>query len=361
LGWVISNFSSGNEKRVFRVAQRVKTLRNMQYALQNIGMTKIKFPTFYVDKIPIYGDAILAPMMGFSDEPFRSLCRELGSSISYTEFARAEGLIHNMRRVAEKLRYRETERPIAFQIYSHTVEAMVEAALKIQELKPDFIDINMGCPTKAIANSGAGVGMMRTPLKVARLFKRLSQVLEVPVTAKIRMGWDDCKNYMLISRIVEENGGSLIAIHGRTREGGRERTVNWDVIGEVKQAVNIPVIGNGDVKTVADIAKMKKYTGCDGVMIGRAAMGNPWIFSGKDRAEVTLDDVRKMMVEHLARSQEFYGDALGLNLFRKHAVHYISPYQTTRRFRRELLTRENAQEFLDLLDELEKFPSKFEE
>ncbi len=333
----------------------------MQYALQNIGMTKIKFPTFYVDKIPIYGDAILAPMMGFSDEPFRSLCRELGSSISYTEFARAEGLIHNMRRVAEKLRYRETERPIAFQIYSHTVEAMVEAALKIQELKPDFIDINMGCPTKAIANSGAGVGMMRTPLKVARLFKRLSQVLEVPVTAKIRMGWDDCKNYMLISRIVEENGGSLIAIHGRTREGGRERTVNWDVIGEVKQAVNIPVIGNGDVKTVADIAKMKKYTGCDGVMIGRAAMGNPWIFSGKDRAEVTLDDVRKMMVEHLARSQEFYGDALGLNLFRKHAVHYISPYQTTRRFRRELLTRENAQEFLDLLDELEKFPSKFEE
>ncbi len=323
--------------------------------------TENQTPNFYVDKIPIYGDSLLAPMMGFSDEPFRSLCRELGSSISYTEFARAEGLIHNMRRVSEKLIYRESERPVAFQIYSNDVDYMVKAAIKIQKLNPDFIDINMGCPTKSVANSGAGVGMMRTPLKVARLFKRLSQVLEVPYTAKIRMGWDDCRNYMLISRIVEENGGSLIAIHGRTREGGREHPVNWDVIGEVKQAVNIPVIGNGDVKIVADIGKMKKYTGCDGVMIGRAAMGNPWIFSGKDRAEVTLDDVRKMMVEHLARNQVFYGEALGLNLFRKHVVHYISAYQTTRRFRRELLTRENTQEFLDLLDELEKFPSRFED
>jgi len=203
--------------------------------------------------------------------------------------------------------------------------------------------------------------MMRTPLKVARLFKKLSQVLDVPITAKIRMGWDDCQNYKLISRIVEENGGSLIAIHGRTREGGRERPVNWDVIGEVKQTVNIPVIGNGDVKTVADVAKMRAYTGCDGVMIGRAAMGNPWVFSGKDRAEVTLDQVRLMMVEHLERNLLFYGEQLGINLFRKHVVHYISAYQTTRRFRRELLTRETKVEFLGLLDELEKFPSRFEE
>ena len=318
-------------------------------------------PTFYVDTIPIYGDAILAPMMGYSDQPFRSLCRELGSSISYTEFARAEGLLYNMRKVAEKFRYLETERPIAFQIYTHTVDIMVDAAVRIQTLKPDFIDINMGCPTKAIAHSGAGVGMMRTPLKVARLFKKLSQVLEVPYTAKIRMGWDDCQNYKLIARIVEENGGSLIAIHGRTKEGGRERPVNWDVIAEVKQTVKIPVIGNGDVKTVADIAKMREYTGCDGVMIGRAAMGNPWIFSGKDRDEVTLEDIRKMMIEHLARNQAFYGEALGLNLFRKHVVHYISAYRTTRRFRTELLTRENTQEFLDLLDELEKFPAHFDE
>lgn len=320
-----------------------------------------QFPTFYVKTIPIYGDAILAPMMGFSDEPFRSLCRELGSAISYTEFARAEGLIHNMHRVSEKFRYRQTERPIAFQIYSHTVDAMVEAALKIQELQPDFIDINMGCPTKAIAHSGAGVGMMRTPLKVARLFKKLSQVLEVPYTAKIRTGWDDCRNYMLISKIVEENGGSLLAIHGRTKEGGREREVDWDAIAAVKQAVKIPVIGNGSVETVEDIAKMRAYTGCDGVMIGRAAMGNPWIFSGRNRDEVPLDAVREMMIEHLARNQSFYGEALGLNLFRKHVVHYISAYRTTRRFRRELLTRENTQEFLDLLDELEMFPASFDD
>lgn len=317
-------------------------------------MTQTPSPNFYVDKIPIYGDAILAPMMGFSDLPYRSLCRELGSAISYTEFARAEGLIHNMRRVSEKLEYREDERPIAFQIYSNDVDYIVKAALNIQALKPDFIDINMGCPTKSVANSGAGVGMMRTPIKVARLFKRLSKELDVPITAKIRMGWDDCQNYKLISRIVEENGASLIAIHGRTREGGRERDANWDVIGEVKEIVDIPVIGNGDVKTVADIAKMKNHTNCDGVMIGRAAIGNPWIFSGKDRDEVTFEEVRDMMTKHLERNLKFYGEALGINLFRKHVVQYIAPLHTTRRYRRDLLTRETKEEFLDLLDELEK-------
>ncbi len=317
--------------------------------MQYMNISQTPSPTFYVDKIPVYGDAILAPMMGFSDLPYRSLCREMGSAISYTEFARAEGLIYNMRRVSEKLIYREDERPVAFQIYTHDIDYMVNAALRIQDLRPDFIDINMGCPTKAIANSGAGVGMMRTPLKVARLFKRLSRELEIPVTAKIRMGWDDCVNYKLIARIVEENGGALIAIHGRTREGGRERAANWDVIGEVKQLVKIPVIGNGDVKCVADIEKMKTHTNCDGVMIGRAAIGNPWIFSGKDRDEVNFEEVQKVMSEHLDRNLLFYGEELGINLFRKHVVQYLAPLHTTRRYRRELLTRENREEFLELL------------
>ncbi len=309
-------------------------------------------PTFYVDKIPIYGDAILAPMMGFSDLPYRSLCRELGSAISYTEFARAEGLIYNMKRVSEKLEYVEEERPVAFQIYTYDVDYMVSAALKIQPLRPDFIDINMGCPTKTIANSGAGAGMMRTPIKVARLFKRLVKELDVPVTAKIRMGWDDCVNYKLISKIIEEAGASLIAIHGRTREGGRERDANWDSIADVKQLVNIPVIGNGDVKTVADIAKMKNHTGCDGVMIGRAAIGNPWIFSGKDRDEVTFEEVSAFMEKHLDANIAFYGEQLGVNLFRKHVVQYISPYPTKRRFRRELLTRETKEDFFEILGQI---------
>ena len=309
-------------------------------------------PTFYVDKTPIYGDAMLAPMMGFSDLPYRSLCREMGSAISYTEFARAEGLIHNMRRVSEKLEYIEEERPVAFQIYTHDIDYMVNAALKIQPLQPDFIDINMGCPTKAIANSGAGVGMMRTPLKVARLFKKLTRVSDIPITAKIRMGWDDCINYPLISRIVEENGGVLLAIHGRTREGGRVRDANWDAIAEVKQLLTIPVIGNGDIKTVADIAKMKNYTKCDAVMIGRAAIGNPWIFAGIDRENVSFQQLREMMKKHLNANIKFYGKELGINLFRKHVVQYIAPYPTTRRYRRELLTRENKEEFLDLLDKI---------
>ena len=309
-------------------------------------------PTFYVDKIPVYGNAILAPMMGFSDLPYRSLCRKMGSAISYTEFARAEGLIHNMKRVSEKLEYIEKERPIAFQIYTHDIDYMVNAALKIQPLRPDFIDINMGCPTKAIANSGAGVGMMRTPLKVARLFKQLNKELDIPVTAKIRMGWDDCINYKLISRIVEEAGGALIAIHGRTREGGRERDANWDVIGEIKQILSIPVIGNGDVKKVADIEKMKKHTNCDAVMIGRAAIGNPWIFSEINREDVPFERLLAVMEKHLNANIAFYGEKLGINLFRKHVVRYLAPLRTTRRYRRELLTRENKEDFLILLDKI---------
>ncbi|MBT3712257.1 MAG: tRNA dihydrouridine synthase DusB, partial [Anaerolineae bacterium] len=131
-----------------------------------------------------------------------------------------------------------------------------------------------------------------------------------------------------------------------------ERDANWDVIGEVKQTVNIPVIGNGDVKIVADIEKMKKHTGCDGVMIGRAAIGNPWIFSGKDRHEVTFEEVQEMMVKHLDRNLEFYGEKLGINLFRKHVVQYIAPMKTTRRYRRDLLTRETKEEFLILLGQI---------
>ncbi len=329
----IGNFSSGNKRQ--QITQHSMSLSTS--------------PTFYIDHIPVYGDAILAPMMGFSDLPYRSLCREMGSAISYTEFARAEGLIHNMRRVSEKLIYKEEERPIAFQIYTHDIDYMINAALKIQELHPDFIDINMGCPTKAIANSGAGVGMMRTPIKVARLFKRLSKALDVPVTAKIRMGWDDCINYPLIAKIIEENGGSLIAIHGRTREGGRERDADWDAIGEVKRLVKIPVIGNGDVKTVSDIEKMKKHTACDGVMIGRAAIGNPWIFSGKDRELITFETLFQVMSKHLERNILFYGEKLGIHLFRKHVVQYLAPLKTTRRYRRALLTKENKADFLTLL------------
>ncbi|MBC8505156.1 MAG: tRNA dihydrouridine synthase DusB [Anaerolineales bacterium] len=313
----------------------------------------IQATTFHVGPIPIHGDAILSPMDGFSDWPFRSLCRELGSAMSYTEFVKAEEILKPPKLIADKLRYEDDERPVVIQIYGDDPEVMLAAALRAQELEADIVDINMGCPSKTIANRGAGVGLMRTPLKVARIFKLLSASLEIPLTGKIRLGWDDdCRNYPLIARIVEENGGALIALHGRTKEQGYRGKANWEAIAEVKDAVSIPVIGNGDIKTADDIGRMREYTNCDAVMIGRAAIGNPWIFSRLDREEVNFEQVREMMLKHLERNLAFYGNEIGLVLFRKHAVRYLTPYRLEREFRKELLTRQQPEEFVVLLDQI---------
>src|SRR5512133_1410078 len=265
-------------------------------------------PSFYVRDIPVYGDAILAPMDGFSDWPFRSLCRSLGSAMSYTEFVRAQNIIQAYEHMSLRLTYEEAERPMVFQIYGDDPDDLVEAALRVQDKRPDIIDINMGCPARKVIHAGAGVGMMRTPLKIARTFHKLTKALEIPVTGKIRLGWENCKSYKLIARIVEENGGALIAVHGRTKEQAYGGEADWDAIAEVKSTVKIPVIGNGDIRVPADIDRMKAYTGCDAVMIGRAAIGNPWIFSRIERDDVPPEMVRQMLHEHLKRHLAFYGE-----------------------------------------------------
>ena len=309
-------------------------------------------PAFQVGNVPVYGDAILAPMDGYSDWPFRSICRRLGSAMSYSEFVKVEHVLHSPRHTKAKLYYEEAERPVVFQIYGDDVEQIVQAALLVQELNPDIIDINMGCPAKSVAARGAGVGLMRTPLKIARLFRKLSAVLRVPVTGKIRLGWEDMRTYKLVARIVEENGGSLIAIHGRTKEQSYGGQANWDAIAEVKAAVGIPVIGNGDVKTVADISRMKRHTGCEAVMIGRAAIANPWIFSGLDREQVVPHQVREVVRQHLARNLKFYGEEDGQRLFRKHAVQYLLLRTLTREDRKRILQVRPPAEFMQLLEQI---------
>jgi nifR3 family TIM-barrel protein len=290
-------------------------------------------------------------MDGFSDWPFRSICRALGSAMSYTEFVKAEFIVHALEHIAARFTYDEAERPVVFQIYGDDPEELLEAALRLQEKRPDIIDINMGCPARTVANRGAGVGLMRTPLKVARIFRKLSAALEVPVTGKIRLGWDDYRSYKLIARIVEENGGAAIAVHGRTKEQGYGGQADWDAIAEVKAAVKIPIIGNGDVKSVADIDRMKAHTGCEAVMIGRAAVGNPWIFSRLDRSQVTPEMVRQMVHQHLERNLAFYGPRKGLLLFRKHAMQYLKLRRLPRATRTKILLQDQVDDFLALLEE----------
>lgn len=315
-------------------------------------MNGINSPTFHVRDLPIYGDAILAPMDGYSDWPFRSLCRELGSAMSYTEFVKVEKILSRSKEPAKRLYFKEIERPITFQIYGDDPDLILKAALKVQELNPDIIDVNMGCPAKSIADRGAGVGMMPSPLRIARIFKKLTSALKVPVTGKIRLGWDKNKNYKLVARVVEENGGSLIAIHGRTKEQRYTGSADWDAIAEVKSLVRIPVIGSGDVKTVADIEGMKQHTKCDAVMIGRGALANPWIFSHLDREQVTPEQVQETVRRHLARSVEFYGDEDGSRLFRKYAVQYLLMQTLTRETRREILKPRPSGEFLQMLEQV---------
>lgn len=309
-------------------------------------------PVFTIAHIPIYGDAILAPMDGYSDWPFRSLCRDLGSAMSYSEFVPVERILHKRGRYSSKLYFREEERPVTLQIYGDDPDMIVRAALQVQDMHPDIIDINMGCPAQSVAQRGAGVGLMRTPIKVARLLRRLRAVLHVPFTAKMRLGWEDARTYRLIARIVEEEGCSALAIHGRTKEQMYKGHADWDAIAEVKSAAHIPVIGSGDVKSVSDIARMRQHTGCDAVMIGRAAIANPWIFSGLDREQVTPERVRHIVGVHLDRNIQFYGPEDGTRLFRKHAVHYLMLKSLSREQRKDILRARPSAEFVELLKQM---------
>jgi len=315
-------------------------------------MNETRTPNFIVRDVPIYGDTILAPMDGYSDWPFRSICRALGSAMSYTEFVKVEKILSRSKEPAKRLYYEEAERPVTFQIYGDDPDLILKAALIVEKWKPDIIDINMGCPAKSIADRGAGVGMMPSPLKIAETFKRLTSALKVPVTGKIRLGWDTNKNYKLIARVVEENGGSLIAIHGRTKEQRYSGNADWDAIAEVKSTVSIPVTGSGDVRTVADIQRMRRYTHCDAVMIGRAAIANPWIFMGLDREQVPTQLLQETVREHLQKSIQFYGEEDGQRLFRKYAVQYLLLRTLDRDSRKEILKERPSGEFLEMLNQV---------
>lgn len=309
--------------------------------------------SFTVGTVPVHGRAILAPMDGFSDLPFRLICRELGSAMSYTEFVNVDELAVTRKRDAKcwrKLEFHPSERPMTFQIYGHDVDRMVMVAERLQAMTPgpDIIDINMGCYVRNIAERGAGSGMLRFPDRIARLYAMLSNRLHLPVTGKTRLGWDPASRvHVEVARILEDNGARLIAVHGRTKSQGYGGQADWDAIAEVRQAVKVPVIGNGDVRTVADIDRLRTHTGCDAVMIGRAAIGNPWIFAGKDREQVTLEEKVALMRRHLQLNLDFYGARFGLLLFRKHAARYIHGLPDADRLRVPLLTATTVAQFDD--------------
>jgi tRNA-dihydrouridine synthase B len=320
-------------------------------------------PAFHVREIPIYGDLILSPMDGYSDMPFRLLCRELGSAMSYTEFVNVDSIhFRNPNEVVRrKLQFDPSEYPMTFQIYGHDEDRLVEVAKVLQDWGPTIIDLNMGCYVKKVAERGAGSGMLLDPSKIGRVFARMSHELRVPITGKIRLGWDEhTRNYLKVAQVLEENGASLIAVHARTKAQGYTGMADWGAIAEIKQAVKIPVIGNGDVKTVADIDRIKTQTGCDGVMVGRAAIGNPWIFSRRDNVGVAPAEKIALMRRHLYLTVDFYGERRGVILFRKHAVRYLQRVPHGDRLKMALMSVNTTVDFERVVEEFARMRSTHE-
>ena len=293
---------------------------------------------FHVGSVPVHSELILAPMDGISDMPFRRLCRVFGSGMSYIPFLHAREILQDLPRKRALLRYHDDERPIVFQIYDNIEDNLVQAAIRLQQYRPDAIDINMGCSIRSISARGAGAGLLRDPAKVGRIIRRLSTALSIPVTAKIRIGWDTREtNYLEIVRILEENGAALIAVHARTCRQSFSGEADWDAIAAIKQAVKIPVIGNGDVRTVADIERLKSHSRCDAIMIGRAAIGNPWIFVPRPRGSISLNEVSTVVGLHLESMLQHYPEHHAVKLFRKHLVRYIEPLSLPASIRERLL------------------------
>jgi len=314
-------------------------------------------PAFHIRTIPVLGDAILAPMDGFSDLPYRSLCREFGSALSYTPFVNAMEILAGQARTRKLLEFLPAERPVVFQLFDSDEQRLLQAARAVLELGPDILDINMGCSVRCVSGRGAGAGLLRDPRKVGRIISSLSRALPIPVTAKIRLGWDaGSRNFLEVARAIAEGGGALIAVHARTREQAYAGRADWDAIAAVKASVSIPVIGNGDVQRVEDIQRLRDHTGCDGVMIGRGAIGNPWIFQRRDRRHVPPDEIVTTARRHARLMVDYYGERDGLVLFRKHLTRYLQPLQAPEEVRAALLSSTALPAFEASLRVLEAVP-----
>ncbi len=299
---------------------------------------------FKVDNIKIKSDLILAPMDGLTDYPFREMVKQFHPGIIFSEFINAYDYLNGHPFFQQQIIFSEEQRPFAYQIFDNSPERILETAIYLAQKNPDFIDINMGCSAKTVANRGAGAGLLNEPEKIKQIFTLLKKHISLPITAKIRLGWDDSSlNYLHISKLLEDSGCAMISVHGRTKKQGYQGKANWNAIAEVKSNVKIPVLANGDVISKADIDIIREMTNCDGIMIGRAALKNPWIFSGLDSNEVSLEQKLKLISDHLNLMIEFYGIGSGLILFRKYIKFYLDVSTLGRNLRTEIYNQNDPE------------------
>ncbi|AYV55966.1 tRNA dihydrouridine synthase DusB [Leptospira kmetyi] len=302
-----------------------------------------------IGNVTIPGRISLSPMAGISDSPTRRICRKFGAAFSYTEFVNTDELVHRAPKALKMFRFHPEERPITFQIFGNRLEIIAEAAEIIQELKPDIIDLNMGCSTRKVSLRGAGAGLLRRPVLAGKIIEAMKKRVNVPVTAKIRIGWDSTSlNYLEVSKILEESGADALTVHGRTKEMAYTGLADWNAIGEIKAQRKIPIFGNGDIKSFQEAnSKIQEY-GPDGVLIGRSAIGNPWIFSEIKKEELSWSDVSEVILQHLRWMIEDFGEEFGLLLFRKHLVKYLNGLEFDPAWKSKLLEIKEWNRFEDL-------------